>query len=196
MLERQVRHVDERRRRRWLGSLLNLASPGWHLARLAVLFAGKHSGEERTDRRTENRPSLPRGHHSTTTIVSTIERQLRFRFNWAETTSGVRGLSAGRGNPIKRSCDSIAFTTSCRAFWVRTATSVRPPDRSCACKCRFSGSESTGLLDLASSGRPSTDTGCEKALACAPFQCATNQGWFPPSCEPMRARLLMEDELR
>src|SRR5215475_11509384 len=86
--------------------------------RLAVLFAGKHSGEERIDRRTKNRPPLPRGHHSTTTIVSTIERHLRFRFNWAETTSGVRGLSAGRRQQALLRLIALATSSS----WVRTAT--------------------------------------------------------------------------
>jgi hypothetical protein len=147
------------------------------------LSGRNHCGEERTDRRTENRPSLPRGHHSTTTIVSTIERAVRFRSAAFLGESlgarhgalaGARDLFAGGGNSKNRFA-SQRFTapSSCPV-----ATNVKigsSPDRSCLCKFSLPGNISIRLLDLLSRNKPSIGTSSEKVLATDRFQYATSK---------------------
>jgi len=60
----KIHQAAERREQRRLGAALEFGEPVLQAAQI-VVFPLELIGEERTDRRTENRPSLPRGHLAT-----------------------------------------------------------------------------------------------------------------------------------
>jgi hypothetical protein len=141
--------------------------------RIAVLCGRNQSGEERTDRRTENRPSLPRGHHFTTTILRRSKGRSGF-VPIEHRDSPASGDSREGGNSISGACRPPCLRRRPPlALWVRTAFAP-PPDPLCHCKFSSPENRSTGLLGLAFDSKSSTGPGGERVLATGRFQYATS----------------------
>jgi hypothetical protein len=124
----------------------------------------------------------------------------------------------GRWKLHKPSSPLTVFTAPSSCPLVANVKIRSAPDRSCLCEVSLPGNRSTGLLDLLSSSKPSIRyppfpvetpgrgedgqlgrkrTAGEEALATDRFQYATSKDVCSCSARrPIRARFIMEDELR